>query len=133
MAFDFDNTSLMSQKLWDAWVNWRSRFDLLKYFLCEFIWCECSEEEQVSQTASLVVMELFNRLILILTQRKHRWEWRPALQNYTIWYAAGIRFIHIRSLLRIDLLCMKEVYNIGMCVLCILSRELLWYKFLAYS
>lgn len=112
MAFDFDNTDLVSQKLWDAWVHWRSAFNLLKYFLCEFIWCQCSEE-QVSQTASLVVMELFNRLILCLTQRKQRWELRPSLQNYTMWYAGNIRFIHIHSLMRMDLLCMKEIYNMS--------------------
>lgn len=89
MVFDFDNTGLVSQKLWDAWVHWRSAFNLLKYFLCEFIWCQCSEE-QVSQTASLVVMELFNRLILCLTQRKQRWERRPSLQNDTMWYAGAL-------------------------------------------
>lgn len=44
----------------------------LKYFLCEFNSCQQPEEDQASQIVSLVVIELFNRLILCLTQKKRR-------------------------------------------------------------
>lgn len=87
---------------------------LLKYFLWEFNWWWWSEEKQASQTASVVAMELFIRLIFCLTQRKHRWEWRTIfaeLHNVVCrWHR-----VYSHAFLRIDIFFMIEVYNTYVC------------------
>lgn len=138
-ASDFENATLISQKLWELVLCYIKATEVmkfvpilvngfvegvpLKYFLYEFSWCQWPIEEQASQTASLVVMELFNRLILSLTQRKHRQEWRTLFAEIHGVVCRDIRFIHIQPLLRIDA-WQRSIICICVC-LCILSSEFL--------